>query len=109
VFGALSNPPTIWCDNIGTTYLASNPMVYVRTKNVEIYYYFVRERVISKQLQIQFLCSKDQIADIMTKALTTQFVFLHDKLIVASAPLTCWGCKAITGKFQQLITRVLFL
>jgi hypothetical protein len=61
-------------------------------KNIEIDYYFVRKRVISKNLQIKFLNSKDQLADIMTKLLSTpRFAMLLDKLIVAPAPSTCVG------------------
>lgn len=79
----LSSPPTLWCDNLGATFLASNPMFHARTKHVEIDYHFVRERVVSKELSVRFLCSKDQLADIMTKPLpTSRFQFLTSKLIV---------------------------
>jgi hypothetical protein len=54
--------------------------------------YFMRERVISKQLLMQFLCSKDQIVDIMNKALTApRFGCLKNKLTFAPAPSTCGG------------------
>jgi Reverse transcriptase (RNA-dependent DNA polymerase) len=79
----LPSPPTLWCDNLGATFLAANPMFHARTKHVEIDYHFVRERVASKELRVQFLCSKDQLADIMTKPLPTpRFQFLATKLTV---------------------------
>lgn len=58
-------------------------MFHARIKHVEIDYHFVRERVVSKELRVQFLCSKDQLADIMTKPLpTSRFQFLASKLTV---------------------------
>ncbi|KAJ4744580.1 polyprotein [Rhynchospora pubera] len=84
--------PTLWCDNIGATFLAANPMFHARTKHIEIDYHFVRERVASKQLAVKFLCSSDQIADIMTKPLPlSRFVFLRNKLTVFPTTLACGG------------------
>jgi hypothetical protein len=63
------SPPVLWCDNIGATYLSSNPIFYARTKHIEVNFHFVREQVAQKLLQVQFISSKDQLADIFTKPL----------------------------------------
>jgi hypothetical protein len=88
---SLSSPPILWCDNIGVTFLASNPMFHAQTKHVEINFHFVRERIASKLLQIRYFSSRDQLADIFTKSLASpRFSHLTSKLTVCP---TCRGAK----------------
>ena len=70
--------PILWCDNTGATYLAANPVFHSSMKYVEIHYHFFRELVNSKQLWIGYVSIKDQLADLLTKALPKQW-FLHLK------------------------------
>jgi len=62
-------PPCLWCDNLGATYLSAYPVFHARAKHIEIDFHFVRERVINKQLQIRLVSTNDQLADGFTKAL----------------------------------------
>jgi histone deacetylase 1/2 len=65
----LQRAPCLWCDNMGATYLSANPIFHARTKHIEIDFHFVREKVAAGTLKVQFISSRDQLADIFTKAL----------------------------------------
>ena len=69
---SLQQPPVLWCDNLGATYLSANPVFHARSKHIEINFHFVRERVTNKQLQIKLISTGDQLADGFTKALYVQ-------------------------------------
>jgi histone deacetylase 1/2 len=86
-----SSATTIWCDNLGASYLSANPIIHARTKHVEVDYHFVRDRVTKKEIQIHFISSKDQLADVLTKPLVSfAFTSLCSKLHVDDPPLA-WG------------------
>jgi hypothetical protein len=88
----LSTAPILHCDNIGATYLTSNPIFHARTKHIEIDYHFLRDRVAQKSLIVKFLSSKDQLADIITKPLaSTLFAHLRANLNVCPQPLRLRG------------------
>jgi hypothetical protein len=64
----------LWCDNLGAKYLSANPVFHARIKHIEVDYYFVRERVLQKLLEIDFVSSQDQVADGFTKALSVRLL-----------------------------------
>lgn len=37
----LAKSPTLWCGNLGATYLTANPMFHARTKHIEVDFHFV--------------------------------------------------------------------
>ena len=43
---SLRQPPTLRCDNVSATYLASNKVLHARTKHIEVDYHFMRESVL---------------------------------------------------------------
>ena len=83
----VASTPTIWCDNLGATYLSANPIFHAHIKHVEVDYYFVRDRVAKKQIQIRFIPSRDQLADVFTKPLpVASFTAFRFKLRVDPPP-----------------------
>nr|KYP42776.1 Copia protein [Cajanus cajan] len=75
--------PTLFCDNKSAVAIAHNPVFHSHTKHMEIDVFFVREKVLAKQLQIQHIPTLDQWADILTKPLSSsRFTVLKNKLHV---------------------------
>ena len=62
-------PTTIYEDNQGAIELAKNAKYHNRTKHIDICHHFVRERVVSNEIQVIYCPTGDMIADIMTKGL----------------------------------------
>jgi hypothetical protein len=79
----LTDPPILWCDNVSTLAIASNPVFHARTKHIEVDFHFVRERVLRKDLVVKFVSTVDQLANIFTKSLPThRFLELRRNLTV---------------------------
>jgi endonuclease/exonuclease/phosphatase family metal-dependent hydrolase len=51
--------------------MTMNHRFHGRTKHIEIDFHFVRERVARRQLEVRFISSADQVADVFTKSLPT--------------------------------------
>jgi hypothetical protein len=64
-------PIVIYCDNISSILFANNPVYHVRTKHIEVHYHFIREKVLAKEIDLIHVSTEDQVADIFTKALST--------------------------------------
>lgn len=73
--------PVIWCDNLGAGSLAVNPVYHSCMKHVEVDLHFVRDKIAAKELTVQYVPSFEQIADCLTKALSSsKFDYFRDKL-----------------------------
>jgi hypothetical protein len=64
-------PVVIYNDNISSILLANNPIYHAKTKHIEVHYHFIRKKVLAKEIDLIHVSTKDQVANIFTKALST--------------------------------------
>jgi hypothetical protein len=77
--------PLVYCDNISSVSLSTNPVQYQRTKHVEIDLHFVRDRVAIGDVRVLHVPTTSQFADIFTKGLpSSTFSEFRSSLNVAS-------------------------
>ena len=69
--GLLNNNKTVFINSQSAIELAKNPEHHARTKHIDIQYRFVREIVQNKQVALTYIPTKEQKADVFTKALNT--------------------------------------
>ena len=69
------------CDNKAAIEIAHNLVQHDRTKHVEVDRHFIKENLDRKIIQFPFVRSEDQLADILTKAISGRaFYDAIDKL-----------------------------
>lgn len=74
-------PITLHCDNQSAIHIAKNHVHHERTKHIEIDVHFTRDKVMEGLLQISYLPTELQIADLFTKILpSAHFKDLLSKL-----------------------------
>jgi hypothetical protein len=61
----------IYCDNISSILFANNLIYHARTKHIEVHYHFIREKILTKEIDLIHVNTEDQVVDIFTKALGT--------------------------------------
>ena len=59
----------IFCDNTSAISITENPVQHSRTKHIDIKYHFIRKHVMNGTVELHFVPSEKQFADIFTKPL----------------------------------------
>ena len=52
-------PISLYCNNMSAIRLAENPVFHARTKNVEVHYHFIREKVLQEEIELKHIGTKN--------------------------------------------------
>jgi hypothetical protein len=63
------DPTVIYSNSLSSIQLAKNPVFHAWTKKIEVHYHFVRERVLSGEVELHHVLTDRQTADIFTQPL----------------------------------------
>ena len=76
---------SVLCDNNAAVRIAHNTDSHDRSKHIDIRYHFVRDVIAKKHITLDWIETKKQLADLLTKRLATdRFTELRDQLLVQS-------------------------
>ncbi|GJT86683.1 retrovirus-related pol polyprotein from transposon TNT 1-94 [Tanacetum coccineum] len=59
----------IFCDNTSAISISNNPVLHLRTKHIDIRYHFIRDHVLKGDIELHFIPTQYQLADIFTTPL----------------------------------------
>ena len=94
----------LYCDNMSSIKLSSNPVFHARTKHIEVHYHFIREKVIAGEIDLQHVSTTMQVADIFTKSLgTEEFQQFRNSLGVMSIDVSLRGSVEISSSKSRRI------
>eukprot|EP00253_Pinus_taeda_P036165 PITA_36165 len=83
-------PISILCDNTSAISISKNPVMHSKTKHIPIKYHCLREQVLEQKVKLEYVPSKEQVADILTKPRPKEtFEYLRQKLGVVDASSCC--------------------
>ena len=60
---------TLFCDIMSSIQLANNLILHAKKKHIEVHYHYVCEKVLVGDIDLVYVSTQEQVADIFTKSL----------------------------------------
>ena len=80
-FGFRYKNVPIYCDSKSAIAISANPVQHSKTTHIDIRYHFLKDHVEKENIELYFVSTDYQLADLFTKALDEKkFNFLVSKL-----------------------------
>jgi hypothetical protein len=74
-------PIPIYCDNTSAISISNNSVMHSKMKHIPIKYHFLQEHVAEKNIRVEYVGTKEQVANIFTKPLLQEaFEYLRERL-----------------------------
>ena len=71
----------LFCDMMLQYILLPNPIFHERIKHIEVNCHFIHDKILSGDMAIPYVKSRDKLADMFTKSLyRTRIEFIHSKM-----------------------------
>ena len=71
----------IYKDNLGAIYLMKNPQIGQRIKHIDLRHHFIRNSIDNKKIEVHYVKSENNLADILTKNVKEEIFDKHMKTI----------------------------
>ena len=76
--GCVTPKTPLFGDNRGSIVVTNRPGGHQKTKHIDIRYFFIRQQVEDGRIEVKYVSTVDQLADVLTKALGR---LQHTKLV----------------------------
>ncbi|GKE99058.1 hypothetical protein Tco_0022409 [Tanacetum coccineum] len=96
-YGYKYNRIPMYCDSKSAIVISCNPVQHSKTKHIDIQYHFIKEHVEKGTVEIYFVGTKYQLADLFTKALPKErFEYLVHRI----------GMRCMTPTQLEILTKL---
>ena len=90
-YGVTCDKVPLLCDNESAIKIGHNPVQHSRMKHIEIRHHFIRDHIARGDIELGYIPTKDQLANIFTNPLDdARFCYLRNELNIVDSGSLSW-------------------